>query len=306
MCVCSEWSIINKTLEAADKAHPPPPPPAPTPPAKMAAPHVPKPTHRILTSAPNVAPSPARPSPVRLSVPPTHATVEPPTASSSRPMIKLKVGSNVKPTTDKAAPPTVKPMKRKPKPDSPPVLDAPPPPYIDDGSHDILQEVLAIEREQNERHRNPERSIAQATSNKRKKLGALDEEEILELASPAKKERPSPSGPSLNAKSHKNSPAPLPAPAPIPKPLDQPSKPKKEKPVEPAKPMVVDTPPLPSLKGKEKETSVPAQQNKPRKATQTTPINVKKCKDLMKVLLKLPESAIFLRPVDVVLDGCPT
>jgi len=69
-------------------------------------------------------------------------------------------------------------------------------------------------------------------------------------------------------------------------------------------------PPIrPSLKGKEKEVSARAPtpvQNKPRKVVQSTPINEKKCRDLLKTLMKLPEAEIFLRPVDVVLDGCPT
>lgn len=36
------------------------------------------------------------------------------------------------------------------------------------------------------------------------------------------------------------------------------------------------------------------------------PINAKRCKDVMKVLQKIPDSAIFARPVDPAADGCPT
>jgi transcription initiation factor TFIID subunit 2 len=55
--------------------------------------------------------------------------------------------------------------------------------------------------------------------------------------------------------------------------------------------------------------STPApQQPKSKKppAVHPTPINEKKCKDILKVLQKLPEAAIFARPVDPIVDGCPT
>lgn len=64
-----------------------------------------------------------------------------------------------------------------------------------------------------------------------------------------------------------------------------------------------------SLKGKEKEIvpSPAPTHSKPKKssASQTTPLNEKKCKDVLRALLKLPEAVIFSRPVDPELDGCP-
>jgi transcription initiation factor TFIID subunit 2 len=48
---------------------------------------------------------------------------------------------------------------------------------------------------------------------------------------------------------------------------------------------------------------------KPKKkapVVQATPVNEKKVKEVLKTLTKVPEAAIFLRPVDPVLDGCPT
>jgi len=130
----------------------------------------------------------------------------------------------------------------------------------------------------------------------------------LALATPSKKERPSPPGPSSTVKLHRSSPAPTP------KPVETHNKPKKEKLLEPPRPAALNDQTLPSFKGKEKEIAAPSptptptqtKQNKQRKIIQSTPINVKKCKDLVKALVRLPESELFLRPVDVVLDGCPT
>lgn len=301
-------------MAATDNARPPRPALAvPSTPVVQA----PKAQPRIISSAPR-APSVAVPSPVPSPVErrpgPQRNEPTPSVASTSRPMIKLKVGSQSKVLAEpiERASENTKPPKRKSKPSElPTVLDAPPPPYVDDGSHDILQEVLAIEREKNEqRHRGSDRERAESatSSGKRRKLDV--EEDILALAVPLKKERPTPPGPSNNVKTHKSSPVSTP------KPSEPPAKPKKDRLVDSSRSsMSIDQPLPPSLKGKEREISKPspastpvpsAPQNKPRKPTQATPINVKKCKELMKVLYKLPESGIFLRPVDVVLDGCPT
>ncbi|KAJ3526870.1 hypothetical protein NM688_g8206 [Phlebia brevispora] len=67
-----------------------------------------------------------------------------------------------------------------------------------------------------------------------------------------------------------------------------------------------------SIKGKERDTStpVPQQPAKSKKASPSqpehTPVNEKKCRDVLKALMKLPQAAIFLQPVDIVRDGCPT
>ncbi|KAF8910047.1 TATA-binding protein associated factor Taf2 [Gymnopilus junonius] len=295
-----QWAIINKTLEAADKAHPAPVTDRPKPVARvLAAPKAPAiPRSRI--------PSPPKLSPVG----PPHSSQTPATASSSRPMIKLKVGSQSRAAVSEASVvPPAKPSKRKPRlSDSPTnlVLDAPPPPYVDDGSHDILQEVLAIEREKSEQRRSQlereKTSLAPAPG--KRKIPEIDEDDILALATPSKKERPTPSGPSSSAKpllppvSTARPPAPLVV-----------NKAKKAKASESPRPLVASHLPVPpSHKGKEKEvpTPSPAPAQSRTKLSLSTPISEKKCKDLLKSLFKLPECEIFMRPVDVVLDGCPT
>jgi transcription initiation factor TFIID subunit 2 len=173
---------------------------------------------------------------------------------------------------------------------------------VDDGSHDILQEVLAIEREKERRQRTQlekERSTTIVTGQRKK--GGIDEDEILQLATPAKKERSSP--PDSSAGKLQTIP-----PSTNSRPTVPPIKVKKEKPVELLR-SAGNHSPVPSLKGKEKEVSPPdnhAKQSKQRKAAPGTPINEKKCKDLLKTLLRVPESLIFRQPVDPIRDGCPT
>ncbi|KAH0591210.1 hypothetical protein H2248_001303 [Termitomyces sp. 'cryptogamus'] len=303
-----QWLIINKTLEIVSNNNKaqmatvdaaPPAPPRNLPPIPKAFP----------------SPSPAAAPPVR-------------------PTIKLKVGSQTKVETP--APPA-KPRPRKIKSPVPPSvppnveqapLDAPPPPYVDDGSHDILQEVLAIEREQDEmRHRHTaekerDKQPVNGISGKRKKIDAHSEDDILALATPSKKERPSPPGPSSSAVSKVKLVVPSTSsrvitsstskqsPPSIPSSVLNPAsshKPKKDKVVE----VHADTPRV-SLKGKEKElpsATVPVPTPPPQKSKSSpgaTPINEKKCRDLMKILNKLPEAGIFSRPVDPIADGCPT
>ncbi|EAU92262.2 TATA-binding protein associated factor Taf2 [Coprinopsis cinerea okayama7 len=365
-----QWSIINKTLEAADRTHNAPKSVVPS--SKVTPSALPaKPTPRILPPVPafRKSPSPARPEPPQVSKPPRpepkEAKPTPGPSTAPRPTIKLKMGSQSKagpPTPSPApAPPVVPPVKvRKPKPieraPSPVPIDGPPPPYVDDGSHDILQEVLAIEREKDEQRRSRESrererdrdrdrdrdrerdrdrdrdrvrgSGVNGVSMKRKK-DIVDEDDLLALVT-KKKERISPPGSTSagSSKSEPLAPAPpkvhLPAPKPVPAaatparssgtnsgratpvvPPPQP-KPKKDK---------LDSVPLRiSLnKGKEKEvtpalTSPAPSQSKSKKGSviQATPVNEKKVKELLKTLTRIPEAAIFLRPVDPVLDGCPT
>ncbi|KAF9486524.1 TATA-binding protein associated factor Taf2 [Pholiota conissans] len=302
-----QWTIINKTLEAADKAHAPPPPP-------------------VVKAVPRVIPPMRKPHPENVPSAstsrhptPLHHSGDAPVASTSRPMIKLKVGSqNNKLPEGQPEPSATKHKKPKPKaPDSPSslLLDAPPPPYVDDGSHDILQEVLAIEREKNEQRQRSvaekDRSIPSIVQGKRKKDPV--EDDILALATPAKKERPSPPGPSTSK-------PPLPSATLIPKPAI-PIKSKKDKPSHTPRPSIEA--PVSSFKGKEREVhvspppaSISAHISKPvpapsiaqvkRRPVQATPLNEKKCRDLLKLLTKLPEAEIFLRPVDTTLDGCPS
>jgi len=304
--VVAEWTVINKTLEVAeDKARPAPVVVEPPKPA-------PKPAPRILPPVPKAFPTPPAMPPV-LQRPKPLEPAPVPAASSSRPTIKLKVGSQSKAPErpPERSQPVPKPQKKKPKlSDSPSslVLDAPPgppPPYVDDGSHDILQEVLAIEREKNEQrqrsHVEKEKPATSAASGKRKITGDIDEDEILSLATPAKKERPSPPGPSSSK--------PLVVPPTVPKPTIPSIKVKKEKPIESSRPSSAHHSPVPSVKGKEREVALPVPpvaSNKVRKPAQATPIQEKKCKELLKNLVKMPESLIFRQPVDPIRDGCPT
>ncbi|KAJ7086593.1 hypothetical protein C8R43DRAFT_939447 [Mycena crocata] len=258
-----QWTIINKTLEAAH--------------AKEAS----RPPPKVLP-APQVVPPPPPPEP---------------TPSTSRPMIKLKA-PQAKEVTPKLAP---KPPRRKPKIEPAavelPTVDPPPPPYVDDGSHDILQEVIALEQEKEEKVRH--RSSATANG-KRKKVDISTEEEdegeddLLALATPAKKNRPSPpeasssAAPKIVLNPHKSKP-----------PTDPPER----------RSSTVDVPRI-SIKGKEKEgsgargTSTPRSKKSP--AAHAIPIDERKCKQILTALTKLPESAIFMMPVDPILHGCPT
>ena len=277
-------------MEAAEQAHP-----IVVEPVKVVP--------RLISSAPRAHPEPP-PSTTKSSVEAPRQPSTQPIASSSRPTIKLKVGAQSKAQDE----PSSKPAKRKTKiPELPSshTPDAPPPPYVDDGSHDILQEVLAIEREKNQQR---QRSISEkektvvpsAIPSKRKKIDDVDDDDILELVAPVsvKKERPSPPEPSSSSSIS------------IRKPAFPPSvKIKKDKVPEVPRPPTSSVSSGTSLKGKEKEvvsTPPAAGSNKPRKPVQHTPINEKKCKDLLKVLGRVPEAYLFARPVDPVLDGCPT
>jgi len=256
---------------------------------------------RLISSAPKALAIPA-PLTTAPSIEALRQSSIPPIASSSRPTIKLKVGAQPKPQ-DTPSEPSPKPPKRKTKlPESPSshTPDAPPPPYVDDGSHDILQEVLAIEREKNQQRQRSmtekEKVVPSSIPSKRKMIDNVDDDDILELVAPVKKERPSPPEPSSSISIKKPAPAPS-------------IKIKKDKAVEIPRPPTTTVSPGTSLKGKEKEavsTPAAAGSNKPRKPVQYTPINEKKCKDLLKVLGKIPESYLFARPVDPVIDGCPT
>lgn len=303
-----EWLIINKTLEIVSN------------------------NNKVQMVTGDLAPAPSRQlPPVPKAFPSQSPAIVPP-----RPIIKLKVGSQTK--SDTSEQPLSKPRPRKIKSPEPPSVspaveqapvDAPPPPYIDDGSHDILQEVLAIEREQDEirnrlhAERDRDKQPVNGTSGKRKKVDAPSEDDILAFATPSKKERPSPPGPSsstvnkvklvvpsassrvITSSTSKSNTSSIPSSAPNSIPSSHKSK--KDKVVE----SVSTDVPRVSLKGKEKEVNpIPASASSPlprvKASSKATPINEKKCRDVMKSLNKLPEAAIFSRPVDPIADGCPT
>jgi transcription initiation factor TFIID subunit 2 len=270
-----DWSRINKTLEVANKA------------SHLAA---------VAAEDAPVASAIAMPPPPP---PVTAASVPSPAegpSTSSRPTIKFKPTASANKISDvpKIA---SKPRGRKPK-----AIDIPPPPYIDDGSHDLLQEVIAIEKETKEKRRRST-SEKELLPEKRKRLSPEeeDDDDILALAAPLASKRKSSdlsatstmdalenvleNGTTLNA-----SPPPLDSPAELP----------------PAQPSTIRI----SLKGKEKEVvpSPSRSASKPSNSspTQATPLNEKKCRDVLKALLKLPEAVIFSIPVDPENDGCPT
>ncbi|KAK0246182.1 hypothetical protein EDD85DRAFT_924985 [Armillaria nabsnona] len=279
------WSIMSKTLEAADNRAQ-----AAAAAAASAASAAVPPPHKSRPPVPTPKFSPPPPS-VRDHVP---RSATPATESTARPTIKLRVASQ--PKADE--PPKRRVLKVK----APQAaeIDAPPPPYIDDGSADILAEVLAIEREKDEQKQRSAqaKSATIGAPNKRKALSD-EADDILALASPSKKEKsthiaaaPTPSGSSLTRivvpASHK--------PIPV--------KPKKDK---------VEAPsaPRPSVKGKEKEVlptpeASSSKAKRPAGEQTSTPLNQKKVKALLTAIKLLPEARIFNRPVDPILDGCPS
>ena len=220
------------------------------------------------------------------------------------------------------------PLKAKGKKTGPPPAPSPPPrpatPLIDDGSADLLEEVIAIEREKNEerKHRNghpaekeKERRAPKLVIGKRKQpVEDPTEDEILALATPSKKERHAPPAPISGPSSAASTPAAKPKQNGTAHPNGgavQPTKTKSSKPPPPPEP-APETPHRTSAKGKEKEAAAPAsvRATTPAKqkkvVVQATPLNEKKCRDVLKTLIKLPDARIFLKPVDPVMDGCPT
>lgn len=293
-----EWAIINKTLEAADKAPPVKParvlPPVPRDFPERPASRPGAPTQAITeTFTPEAAPSPG-PSLI---------------ASASRPTIKLKVGAQTKSVDPPSSKPRARKLKTEPSAIDGLPIDAPPPPYVDDGSHDILQEVLAIEREKDEQRQRStlerDRPLTIASSNKRKKTDS-NEDDILAFATPSKKERPTP--PSTSSVSSTSKPIAGPSTVPL---KSGPTTLKlKKQGANTSRSSTADMPRI-SLKGKEKEGAlVVSAQSHPKSKKQSTPsvtpINKTKCKDLLKNLQRMNEAIIFLQPVNPVLDGCPT
>ncbi|TFY71826.1 hypothetical protein EVG20_g1175 [Dentipellis fragilis] len=295
-----QWTRINKTLDSKAATQPKPPKP-------MAPPPVPMATQAIASSSKPTAPS----------APISEVTL--------RTSIKLKLGSGATPRPAVPAPPRPAETSSKasaiprPKPKKPKITEMPPPP-IDDGSIDLLEEVIAIERQKERENgtrkqhspvtkaeEGPKAKTSAIVPVKRKKGADFDdvtEDEILALATPSKKlSRPpppplpekelkekSPPKPSVSVKlkrtgeSSSTSKTPTPAPSPAPR---------------------------ASVKGKEKEVApvhTPAPARPPKKSPnpQPTPINKTKCKEIIRVLLRLPEAGIFSRPVNPTLDGCPT
>jgi len=245
---------------------------------------------------------------------PVPAPTSAPRQAPPRPVIKLKV-SNAQATKAVERATEHPKASSKAKVRNPTVPDEAPPPYVDDGSHDLLQEVIAIEREKNEvrRHRkvdgrdvSPNRATGSGPPGKRRKRNVEGDDDILALTAPlTRKEKASTSF----VASGTSTPAPERSATPITKPVPPPPKAKKEKAPPPmeAPGSVVEVPSRISIKGKEKETSNnQVSPSKPRPTATANPINEKKCRDVLRALSRLPEYLIFSEPVDPVRDGCPT
>ncbi|TFY68605.1 hypothetical protein EVJ58_g911 [Rhodofomes roseus] len=296
-----QWVRINKTLEAADRAAQPRaanPPPAPA----------------------KAAPATRAPSDSRPAESPASAT-----PAASRPSIKLKVGGAT--LSETPSKPATKAKGKKAQPREPAPPPRPPTPVIDDGSADLLEEVIAIERQKDQgrkqrtthsTEKEKEKHAPKLVIGKRKKpFEDQTEDEILALATPSKKERPAPPTPVAGQSSAASTPAPKARHNGVPHTNGsavQTSKAKtvKATTVAPSEP-ATEVPQRASAKGKEKEVATPVvtpratTPAKPKKAVvQATPVNEKKCREILKMLMKVPEARIFLKPVDPIMDGCPT
>ncbi|KAJ7897366.1 hypothetical protein B0H14DRAFT_2677986 [Mycena olivaceomarginata] len=246
-----QWTIINKTLEAAH--------------AKEATTQKPPPKPPV----PRAFPNPPAPQPT----PSTLKRLNPKRQRQQRQHLNRPSSRNGNRRSNSLQPSFLRIRPRLP--------------MSTMGRTTFSKEVLALEREK-----------ASVTNGKRKKVDISEgedeaEDDLLALATPAKKGRPSPTEPSSSAvpkivlNTHKSKP-----------PADPPE----------SRPLPVDVPRI-SAKGKEKEvttTGGPPARSKKSQVAQATPIDEKRCKQLLSTLMKLPESGIFLRPVDPVLDGCPT
>ncbi|TFL06150.1 hypothetical protein BDV98DRAFT_558917 [Pterulicium gracile] len=293
------WLRINKTL-ANHQPQPPPPPP----PKAVKEQATPMPAHRSPSvvfsiqsssrAASSSTPAAPKAKSSKLAAPPLQAPT--PTPSSSR--IKLKL-PNAK---DKETP--------KPRPSK----ANPPPAAIPDIDDDLLQEVIAIEAEKEKRKAQASR---ESSVNKRKKSshGSSDEDEMMDLATPSKREKSAAASHPITNGSRSKGPS-LKLPPPVPsvslKIKDRHKDSASPKPVR-AKPPAAPSPAPPvQTKGKEREARGPPltvkEQNKDsnRSTPQPMPVAEKKVKEVLKTLQRIPEYAIFSRPVDPVLDGCPT
>lgn len=219
---------------------------------------------------------------------------------SARPTIKLKIGGG----KHDGDPANGTDVKAPSKPRKPLVEPTPPKPTI--------PPKPVVKEEPKASFKLKANGVSHTNNNnkgeKRKKTSdaILSDDDILGSAAPLKKRPspllgPTPGGPSTPSpapsQTQRNgatvtlklkAPKPMPSPPPLPRP--EPSLPSE---------------PIRNGKGKEPEGRGASIGPKP-KLPASTPINVKRCKDVMKMLQKIPDSAIFARPVDPVADGCPT
>jgi transcription initiation factor TFIID subunit 2 len=247
-------------------------------------------------------------APIKVPATPAPST----SAATPTPTLKLKIGGNLTPRATPSAPSNnstapktvtvVKPKGRKQKPEDTPSI-----PVVDDGSFDLLEEVIAIEREKerlvaSKKQRQSTAGSETVVPGKRKKdlLEELEEdEEILALASPSKKPSRSPQPGSTEKDVRATSPAKFSGSIHVKRPSISVSEPVANPEVKPP----AESRQSPT-KGKEKDISSPAPTR--LSAASETPMNKVKAREVLKNLLKLPEAAIFSRPVDPIQDGCPT
>ncbi|KAI0692979.1 hypothetical protein BC835DRAFT_1276761 [Cytidiella melzeri] len=332
-----EWARITKTIEAKIRETNQPRPG--TPGLKITA------VQRKV--APNTS-APATPSPAPSAATPSRPTIKlkmgglktngtplpTPSAETAQTISKVRVRKPKEPKLSEVPPPEPRRESYFDHAD------------VDD---ELLEEVIAIERAKNEErklHRasaekdkeqrekekelerarekekarqreqeksKPEQTIPKLIIGKRKKSAPADDpvedDEILALATPAKKEKsaassPAPAlpiaGPSSVNSSERGSAKASPAPTPVPQTKNGTFKDERAS----------SSAPKVSIKGKEKEVARASPAPKPKKSAisqaSSTPLNEKKCREILKVLTKPVEAAIFLRPVDTQLDGCPT
>jgi transcription initiation factor TFIID subunit 2 len=254
-------------------------------------------------------PPPPVPIQTKSATGPPKASATSTSAEAPTPSLKLKIGASraapSTPSNNSATPKTVgsvKPKGRKLKP-----VDIASTSVVDDGSFDLLEEVIAIEKEQEKlvasKKQRPFGAGSETTAPAKRKKDLLDEleedEEILALASPSKKPSKSPQPGSIEKEGRATSPAKISGSIKIKRPsiptLEPVSTPEVRPPADHRQQ---------SIKGKEKEVAPPASAG-PAGASET-PINKVKAREVLKSLLKLPEAAIFSRPVDPIQDGCPT
>ncbi|KAF8527429.1 hypothetical protein BU17DRAFT_39590 [Hysterangium stoloniferum] len=190
----------------------------------------------------------------------------PPPPPSTRPMIKLKLNG-----AGNGAP--IFKQSKPPKALKPKAPVSQPLTLVDsddDGGKDLLEEVLAIEEEQKQEKKVKEPRLSISLPKRDKSHDTTNAREPAPIAGSSR----SAATPLLKVKKVTNGHGP-------------PS----------------------SLKGKEKETarSTPAQnKHKGPSSVDGTPINDKKCREILKKLIAMPQSLIFRQPVDAELLGCPT
>lgn len=194
----------------------------------------------------------------------------PPPPPPPRQTIKLKVNGHANGT----GPPRPSQQSKPPKALKPKPPAAPPPPDSDDddGAKDLLEEVLAMEEEQKQEKKSKAPRLTMSIPRKERSSEDLRSQEVAPVAGPS---RSAPTPPTLKIKKPANGHGPQ------------------------------------SSKGKEREVIRPTPTPSPSKyrngsSAEGTPIVEKKCREILKKLVVMPQALLFRQPVDAELLGCPT